>query len=41
MIEPGKTTRLTVTLKPGRYPYQCTVDSHADLGMRGVLRVTR
>ena len=40
-ISPGKTTRLTVTLtKRGRYPYRCTVDSHAELGMKGVLRVT-
>jgi plastocyanin len=40
-IGPGQTTRLTVTLKPGRYPYKCTVDSHADLGMKGVLRVVK
>jgi plastocyanin len=40
MIGPGKTTRLTVMLKRGRYPYRCTVDSHAELGMKGVLRVT-
>jgi plastocyanin len=40
MIGPGKTTRLTVTLKRGRYPYKCTVDSHAQLGMKGLLRVT-
>lgn len=39
-IGPGKTTRLIVTLKHGRYPYKCTVDSHAELGMKGVLRVT-
>jgi plastocyanin len=39
-IGPGKTTRLTVSLKRGRYPYKCTVDSHAELGMKGVLRVT-
>jgi uncharacterized cupredoxin-like copper-binding protein len=39
-IAPGKTMRLTVTLKRGRYPYKCTVDSHAELGMKGVLRVT-
>ena len=38
-IGPGKTTRLTVTLKPGRYPYRCSVDSHAELGMKGVFRV--
>ena len=40
MIRPGKTTSLTVTLKRGRWPYKCTVDSHAELGMKGVLRVT-
>jgi plastocyanin len=40
-IGPGRTTRLTLTLKPGRYPYRCTVDSHAELGMKGVLRVRR
>lgn len=39
-IGPGKTTRLTVTLKRGRFPYRCTVDSHAELGMKGVLRAT-
>lgn len=39
-IGPGKSTILTVTLKTGRYPYKCTVDSHANLGMKGVLRVT-
>ena len=39
-IGAGKTTRLTVTLKRGRYPYKCTVDSHAELGMKGVLKVT-
>ncbi len=38
-IGPGKMTRLTVTLKRGRYPYRCTVDDHAELGMQGVLRV--
>ena len=39
-IAPGKSARLTVKLKPGhRYPYKCTVDSHAELGMKGVLRV--
>jgi plastocyanin len=38
-ISPGQTARLTVTLKRGRYPYKCTIDSHAQLGMKGVLRV--
>jgi len=40
-IRPGKTTRLAVTLTPGRYLYRCTVDSHAELGMKGYLRVER
>jgi uncharacterized cupredoxin-like copper-binding protein len=40
-IGPKKTTKLTVTLaKRGSYPYRCTVDSHAELGMKGTLRVT-
>ena len=41
-IGPGKATRLTVMFKtPGRYPYSGTVDSHAELGMTGTLRVVR
>jgi uncharacterized cupredoxin-like copper-binding protein len=40
VIAPGKSTRLLVTLKRGRYPYKCTVDAHAKLGMKGVLVVT-
>ena len=31
---------MTITLKRGRHAYQCTVDSHAELGMKGVLRVS-
>jgi plastocyanin len=27
-------------LEKGSYPYKCTIDSHAKLGMKGVLRVT-
>lgn len=41
MIPPGRTKRLTVTLKPGRYTDSRMVDSHAQLGMKGVLRVYR
>jgi uncharacterized cupredoxin-like copper-binding protein len=42
MIAPGKTTRLTVMFKkPGRFHYSCTVDSHAELGMKGTLTVAR
>ena len=40
-VAPGKTTRLTVTLGPGRYFYRCTIDSHTQLGMKGYLRVVR
>jgi len=40
MIPPGKSATLTVLLKKGKYPYKCTVDSHAQLGMKGILRVT-
>jgi uncharacterized cupredoxin-like copper-binding protein len=40
VIGPGKSTRLAVTLKAGRYPYKCTVDAHAKLGMKGTLVVT-
>jgi plastocyanin len=39
LVQPGKSTTLVVTLKKGRYPYKCTVDSHAKLGMKGVLVV--
>jgi len=40
IIGPGTRTTMTVTLKRGRDPYKCTVDSHAKLGMKGVLHVT-
>jgi plastocyanin len=39
IIGAGKSTKLTVTLKAGSYPYKCTVDAHAKLGMKGVLTV--
>ena len=40
IIGPGKATTLRVKLKRGRWHYRCSVDSHAQLGMKGVLRVT-
>ena len=40
LVQPGKSTTLTVVLKKGKYPYKCSVDSHAKLGMKGVLKVT-
>jgi len=40
VIKPGKTATLTVTLKKGKYPYECTVPGHAAAGMKGVFTVT-
>ncbi|MCW2975591.1 MAG: blue (type 1) copper domain protein [Actinomycetia bacterium] len=38
VIGPGKSAKLTVTLKKGtKYPYKCTVDAHAAAGMQGTL----
>jgi uncharacterized cupredoxin-like copper-binding protein len=40
-VSPGKSATLVVTFaKKGKYPYKCTVDSHAKFGMKGVLTVT-
>ena len=37
----GQTATLRVTfLRKGKYPYKCTVDSHASFGMKGVLTIT-
>jgi uncharacterized cupredoxin-like copper-binding protein len=36
----NKTATLTVTLKKGKHPYICTVDSHAKFGMKGVFKST-
>jgi uncharacterized cupredoxin-like copper-binding protein len=36
----GKKATLTVTLKKGKHPYVCTVDSHAKFGMKGVFKST-
>lgn len=40
MISPGQSTTLTVTLKKGKYPYECTIPGHAALGMKGTFTVT-
>jgi uncharacterized cupredoxin-like copper-binding protein len=37
MLGPGKSAKLTVTLKAGKFPYICTVAGHAKLGMKGTL----
>ena len=39
-IAAGKTGTLIVTLKKGKFPYICTVDSHAKFGMKGTFRAT-
>ncbi len=40
VIGPGKTAKLTVTLKAGKQAYSCTVPGHAAAGMKGTLKVT-
>jgi uncharacterized cupredoxin-like copper-binding protein len=35
MLKPGKSAKLTVTLKAGKFAYVCTVAGHATLGMKG------
>ncbi|HEX2196172.1 MAG TPA: plastocyanin/azurin family copper-binding protein [Actinomycetota bacterium] len=39
VVEPGESTRMTVTLPPGVYEIECLVDGHDDMGMEGVLEV--
>jgi uncharacterized cupredoxin-like copper-binding protein len=40
ILAAGKTGTLTVTFtKKGKFPYKCTVDSHAALGMKGTFTV--
>jgi uncharacterized cupredoxin-like copper-binding protein len=39
VIKPGKSAKLTVTLKAGKAAYLCTVPGHAAGGMKGNLTV--
>jgi uncharacterized cupredoxin-like copper-binding protein len=39
LIKPGKSAKLTVTLKAGKSAYLCTVAGHAAAGMKGTLTV--
>ena len=39
LVGPGKTAKLTVTLKAGKAAYLCTVPGHAAAGMKGTLTV--
>jgi uncharacterized cupredoxin-like copper-binding protein len=37
----GQSATLRVTfLRKGKYPYKCTVDSHASFGMKGIFTIT-
>jgi uncharacterized cupredoxin-like copper-binding protein len=40
-LEPGKSGRLTVELKPGRYLLVCNIVEHYQLGMSTALRVAQ
>ena len=39
LVNPGKSAKLTVTLKKGKAAYICTVPGHAAAGMKGTLTV--
>ncbi len=39
-VQPGGTSTVTVTLKPGTYTYYCPVSGHEAGGMKGILTVT-
>jgi uncharacterized cupredoxin-like copper-binding protein len=39
LVQPGKSAKLTVALKAGKFPYLCTVPGHAAAGMKGTLAV--
>jgi uncharacterized cupredoxin-like copper-binding protein len=39
MLAPGKSGKVTVTLKAGKFPYICTVPGHAAAGMKGTFTV--
>ena len=39
LVKPGKSAKLTVTLKKGKAAYLCTVPGHAAAGMKGTLTV--
>jgi uncharacterized cupredoxin-like copper-binding protein len=39
IVAPGKTSTLTLSLKPGRYTFYCNFDGHRGRGMKGTLIV--
>jgi uncharacterized cupredoxin-like copper-binding protein len=40
VVAPGKTSTLTVALKPGKYEFYCPFDAHKQKGMKGALTVS-
>jgi uncharacterized cupredoxin-like copper-binding protein len=38
-VDPGRTSKLTVALKPGKYTFYCPVPGHKAGGMKGTLTV--
>jgi uncharacterized cupredoxin-like copper-binding protein len=39
IVAPGKTSKLTVSVKPGKYTFYCPEDGHRAAGMKGKLTV--
>jgi uncharacterized cupredoxin-like copper-binding protein len=39
IVNPGKATKVTVTLKAGKYTYYCPVPGHKPAGMRGTITI--
>jgi uncharacterized cupredoxin-like copper-binding protein len=40
IVQPGSTSKITVTLKAGKYEYYCPVPAHKTAGMKGTLTVS-
>jgi plastocyanin len=40
VVSNGGTSTVSANLKPGAYTFLCTVDGHADAGMKGTLTVS-
>jgi uncharacterized cupredoxin-like copper-binding protein len=39
IVDPGGTSKVKLTLKPGKYTFYCPVPGHAAAGMKGTLTV--
>lgn len=40
VVQPGGTSTVTVTLKPGRYEFYCPIAAHKKAGMKGTLVIS-